>query len=151
MTALVVTNSRSAFAHRAERPRGDPEARRDPFGEPDFTVRKLPWHPIHARRFPEAVKAALVASADAMAVSAVRDSGRLGADLHSVEVLDDLEVPLLVANGVYEKSFQNDVARLKARYPDLEVVDMAGGHSVNIEAAAEFDAAVLAFLARHGT
>ena len=59
-------------------------------------------------------------------------------------------MPVLLANGVFERPFQREVAKLRARYPALEVVDLEGGHSVNIEAAADFNAALLEFLGRIG-
>jgi pimeloyl-ACP methyl ester carboxylesterase len=148
--SLVVTNSRSAFGVLPPRRRRDPDApSQDPFDAPGFTLRDLPYHPINARRFPESVKTALVADADAMPVSAVRNGGRLGAGLNCVEALADLTVPMLLTNGVHEKVFQQDVERLIERYPGLELANLEGGHSVNIEAAAAFDEACLAFFDRH--
>ena len=91
----------------------------------------------------------MVAAADRMDREAIRRGGRLGGNLHSVDLLERLSVPVMLTNGRFEKSFQADAAALRERYPDLEVVDLEGGHSVNIEAASEFDAAVLKFLAAH--
>ncbi|MFQ5382421.1 MAG: alpha/beta fold hydrolase [Dehalococcoidia bacterium] len=143
-TAVVVTNSRSAFGDlTGGRRRGDGAAR------PTLSSsRDLPIHPINARRFPAAVKEALVADADAVPLEAIWNGGRLTRDLRSTELLGDLSVPLLVANGVFEKPFQTEVAKLRALYPALEVVDLEGGHSVNIEDAAGFNATVLEFLNR---
>jgi pimeloyl-ACP methyl ester carboxylesterase len=99
--SLVVTNSRSAFGVLPPRRRRDPDApSQDPFDAPGFTLRDLPYHPINARRFPESVKTALVADADAMPVSAVRNGGRLGAGLNCVEALADLTVPMLRASSL---------------------------------------------------
>ena len=148
--ALIVTNSRSALGAMERRNAEDEAAAAaaDPMDTPEFSPRTLPYHPIHARRFPDIVKQALVAAADAMTVDAVRHGGRLGARLNCIDALADLEVPLLLTNGVWEKSFQADVQRLRALYPWLEVADLEGGHSINIEAAAAFDAACLDFLGR---
>ena len=137
---IVATNSRSAFGSLNAQSATD-----SPFNKPDFSLRQLPYHPIHARRFPETIKAELVRCADAMTVAAIRNGGRLGADLNFRQRLHLIHHPLLLANGVYEKSFQDDLAVLRTSYPDLYVVDMPGGHSVNIEAAEEFDAACLRF------
>ena len=56
-------------------------------------------------------------------------------------------MPILLTNGIYEKSFQEDLGRLRSRYPGLPVVDLEGGHSVNIEAAEGFNEACESFLA----
>ena len=80
-----------------------------------------------------------------MPVSAIRNGGRLGTALNFRERLDLIQPPLLLTNGVYEKSFQADLQSLLQRYPDLQVTDLPGGHSVNIEAADEFNQACLAF------
>ncbi|MEM7218029.1 MAG: alpha/beta fold hydrolase [Pseudomonadota bacterium] len=143
---VVVTNSRSAFGSLAARPEGRSEDR--DAGNPlagDFNLRDLPYHPIHARRFPDEIKAPMVAAADRMPRDAIRHGGRLGADLHSVALLGELTMPVLLTNGRYEKSFQADADALRARYPELAIVDLEGGHSINIEAADGFDAAVLRF------
>ena len=142
-TAVVATNSRSAFGTLTSE-------RREPRRPQPTDLRKLPFHPIHARRFPPAIKAALVDAADRMDPEAVRLGGLLGANLNCIESLAALQQPLLITNGRYEKSFQTDLAALRGRYPDLQVVDLEGGHSVNIEAADGWDQAVLDFLRKHG-
>ena len=140
-TAAVATNSRSAFGSLVE----ESSSRRERSGLPT-DLRKLPYHPIHARRFPDHVKAALVASADAMEPLAIRLGGKLGARLNCRELVADFPLPLLITNGKFERSFQADLASLREAVPDLNVVDLEGGHSVNIEASDGFNAAVLSFL-----
>jgi pimeloyl-ACP methyl ester carboxylesterase len=137
--AVVVTNSRSAFGKIV---RGAP-VRKD--GQSRFDPRSLPFHPIHARRFPQDVKDALVEKADGISAAAIKLGGLVG-DLNSIETLGKLEQPVLLTNGRYEKSFQADLDNLLRLYPDLNVADLDGGHSVNIEAAEGFNAAVLRFL-----
>lgn len=141
---VVVTNSRSAFGRLIpERAHADSQA---PAAERPFDPRALPFHPIHARRFPQHIKDALVASADNICAEAIRLGGRLGEDLYCADVLGQLAQPLLITNGRYEKAFQQDMARLQEKYPALNVANLDGGHSVNIEAADDFDRAVLDFL-----
>ena len=142
--SVVATNSRSAFGQLVA---GEEKSRSLPA---DADLRKLPYHPIHARRFPDEVKEALVASADRMSTVAVDRGGLLGRNLNCIDVLGDLEMPLLITNGRYEKSFQPELDNLKQRYPQLKVADLEGGHSVNIEAAADFNSAVLKFQDRAG-
>lgn len=147
--AVAVTNSRSAFGSidrdRERRSDGNGSGAPNRLQSP----RDLPLHPINARRFPDHVKDALVRDADAMSVRAIESSGRLAPHLNFTDRLEMLEQPVMLANGVYEKAFQSEVEKLKARYPSLEVVDLEGGHSVNIEAADGFNRAVTAFFARH--
>lgn len=144
-TAVIVTNSRSAFGNvrAVPNPRSKP---RSPPDDPGFEPRKFPFHPIHSRRFPADIKKALVKSADNMTRRATALSAGLGLSLNSVHLLGDLPSPLLIANGTYEKSFQSDLQALSARYPDLNIAHLPGGHSVNIEAAQQFNDAVKTFL-----
>ncbi len=145
VSAVVVTNSRSALGKEPlQPPRRAPAA-----AETErFDVRQLPIHPIHARRFPEHVKAAMVESADRVQRDAVVRGGLLSGDLNCVANLGALKMPLLVTNGRYETSFQPDVENLAQLYPDLEIAHLDGGHSVNVEAAEQWNEAVLRFLER---
>ena len=151
--AVVTTNSRSAFGIPGTLPqRVERSAKRaqSPGGAEGATrtegLRKLPFHPIHARRFPAAVQQALVASADRMSIEAIRHSGELGEGLNFHERLHQVPVPVMIANGQFEKSFQRDLEALSARYDQLAIANLEGGHSINIETPAAFDGAVLAFL-----
>ena len=141
--AVVTTNSRSAFG-RVGRERKSPPSEPAPA---DFNPRRYPFHPIHARRVPAEVKAAMVASADAMSSEAIRLSGLLGSKLGASHLLGELGGKVLVINGIYEKAFQDDIERLRVKHAKLNVADLEGGHSVNIDAAEAFHRAVLAFLA----
>ncbi len=138
VTKVVVTNSRSAFGKVAEQ--------RSNAARPPTDLRRLPYHPINARRFPEHVKTALVESADRMLAQTISDSGNLAAQLHFSARLADLTQPVMLTNGRYEKSFQPELAQLMAACPQLQVVNLDGGHSINIEDAAGFNRAVLEFL-----
>ena len=142
---VVATNSRSAFGQlSAPAAEGNSASSKNPLAG-NFELRDLPYHPIHARRFPEKVKKALVQKADAMSRDAIRLGGRLGGQLNSIDLIDQLTTPVLITNGIYEKSFQSDIESLKNKYPSLKTVDLEGGHSVNKEAAEAFNEAVLEF------
>ncbi len=65
------------------------------------------------------------------------------------EVASQLSVPTLLVNGRFEKRFQPDRDFAAASIPRIEVADLDGGHAVNVEAAAAFDAALIDFAARH--
>lgn len=146
--AVVATNSRSAFRVPAERasPIERIQRRLAPAAGVE-ALRQLPYHPVHARRFPAAVQQALIDSADRMDPQAVRYGGELVEALNFHHCLDMLAVPVMIANGIWEKSFQRDLASMLPQYDQVTVAELPGGHSINIEAPAAFDAAVLQFLA----
>ena len=61
----------------------------------------------------------------------------------------DIATPTLLINGRREKGFQGVRDLAAASIPGLEVVDLQGGHPVNLDCADGFNAAVADFLARH--
>ncbi len=141
VTALLVTNSRSALGNlSANGPKRSTQANSEP--RPDN--RHLPIHPVYARRIPEPTLSALVAAADRISAEAIDRGGRLGAELPAKHLLQDIRCPFVIANGIYEKSFQKDMEEVK-RLPGIRVADLEGGHAVNIEAAAQFNQLALAF------
>lgn len=144
---VVVTNSRSAFGQLVSKQGRAPSTAGAQQRREITDLRNLPYHPVNARRFPAHVKQALVQKADAMTPEAIHLGGLLGETLNCTQRLHELNMPLLLTNGVFEKSFQSDLQALVAHYPDLNVADLEGGHSVNIEAAEGFNRAVLGFLA----
>lgn len=113
-------------------------------------LRSLPYHPIHAKRFPEDLKAKMVAIADNMAPHAVRNTVGARTGASSVNDQHLLTMPVLLVNGRFERAFQECVPSARQAIRDLEVVDLDGGHSVNIEQAEGFDRSVLAFVKRTG-
>lgn len=143
---LVVTNSRSALSDvtteaGAAMGRADWEA---------LDLRRLPFHPCHARRFPEALKAKMEAAADRIDGYALWQAAQTTVpELSCRKVASQLAVPTLLVNGRWERAFQDDRAFARATIPDLAVADLDGGHSVNIEASRDFDAAVIDFATRH--
>ncbi|MCF8483406.1 MAG: hypothetical protein K9H25_23525, partial [Rhodospirillum sp.] len=54
-------------------------------------------------------------------------------------------VPTLLVNGRWESRFQPLRDWAAKTMPDLSIVDLVGGHSVNIEQAKGFEPAALAF------
>jgi 2-succinyl-6-hydroxy-2,4-cyclohexadiene-1-carboxylate synthase len=113
-------------------------------------LRRQPMHPRFAKRFPPDLRRRLSDAADR-------------ADTHGLSLLLEhvtpelsvhaefarTSVPTLLINGRHERRFQRHRDWAAATLPGLEVADIDGGHSVNIENPAGFDAAALAFLARH--
>ena len=150
---LVITNSISAFS-----PKGDPEraatqserARSIEAGG-KAALEGLRIHPRHAKRFPEDIKAEMVADADRIAPEGIlRSISLTSPSLSIADRLGEIRVPTLLVNGTWEKRFQPMRDRAASLIPGVKVVDLPAGHSVNIEAAEGFDAAVTAFVASLG-
>jgi pimeloyl-ACP methyl ester carboxylesterase len=143
---LVVTNSRSAFNDVAEEAGGSG----DLAAWQALDLRSLPLHPCHARRFPAQLKARMEAEADATSRRALwQATASTASGTCCRELAAGIAVPTLLVNGRFEKRFQPDRDFAASRIPDVEVVDLDAGHSVNIEAAEAFDAALIAFARRH--
>ncbi|TJZ90926.1 alpha/beta fold hydrolase [Paracoccus gahaiensis] len=109
-------------------------------------LRRFPYHPAHARRFPPELRATLAADADACAVTGILHLMRQA--MTRLSVMDrfaQMPVPTLLVNGLRERSFQPTRARAATALPALQVADLEGGHSINIEAPAAFDAALIRF------
>jgi 2-succinyl-6-hydroxy-2,4-cyclohexadiene-1-carboxylate synthase len=69
--------------------------------------------------------------------------------LSVVDCLGGLKAPSLLVNGLWERLFQPLRDRAAKLLPSLEIVDLEGGHSVNVEAPALFNDAVARFAAKH--
>ncbi|MCR4265165.1 alpha/beta fold hydrolase [Nitratireductor sp. ZSWI3] len=113
-------------------------------------IRDLPYHPAHARRFPSEIHAMLSADADTVdpegfALLIKEAIPRLSAR----ERLSELQVPTLLVNGLLERRFQPARAWLAAAHPGVEIVDLQGGHSINIECPEAFNAALRRFFKRY--
>jgi pimeloyl-ACP methyl ester carboxylesterase len=149
---LIFTNSVSAFSPKgdADREAVQRERTRAIQAGGKAALEELRIHPRHAKRFPEAVKAELVADADMLAPEGIlRSIALTSPDLSIAHRLGEIRVPTLHVNGAWEKRFQPMRARIAGAIPGLRIVDLEGGHSINIEAAEGFDRAVAAFVADH--
>jgi pimeloyl-ACP methyl ester carboxylesterase len=139
---LIVTNTRAAFG--VARPPADrPEVKREPGS---FDRHQIHVHPIRAKRWPAHIKAKLVNDADTMAGHALAHTAANSPHWSSDHDMDRLAVPTLLINGRWEKLFQPCVEQARAAIDDLEVIDLEGGHSINIEQPDGFNQAVLRFI-----
>ncbi len=139
---LIFTNSRAAFG--LSRTAG-----RDDMPRPDYSAanrRNLPFHPINASRFPAELKDRLVRAADGIPPHALEHTASNSASWGSVEEMHMLSMPVLLVNGRWEKRFQPLLAEARQSIADLRIVDVEGGHAINIEQPEAFDAAVLDFI-----
>lgn len=118
-------------------------------GQPDALLQE-PVHPSHARYWPAELRDRLAQDAadmDPLAYAALIEHGL--AHLPLGRTLAHLRPPGLLVNGQHERRFQPLRAALPAMMPRLHIVDLPGGHSINIDNAAGFDAAVLKFASEH--
>ncbi|MEO1062270.1 MAG: alpha/beta fold hydrolase [Actinomycetota bacterium] len=139
---VVFTNTRAAFGL----PRVGAPPRDRPATEGLTSLRDLPLHPIHATRFPDDVQAAMVAAADDIPFHVVDHLTTHRDDWACADELGRLSMPVLLVNGRWERRFQPCVEQARQAIADLEVVDLEGGHSINVEQAEAFDAAVLEWM-----
>jgi pimeloyl-ACP methyl ester carboxylesterase len=157
VAGLVFTNSRAVFglagrrAPAGDEPRGSAEGGdgRDRSGLPAEPtrekIRALPYHPSNAKRIPAELQARMIEAADAMPMAVFRHL-RTGGPWHSTDDLHRLEVPTLLINGRFEKDFQPCVEMARTAIARLEVVELDGGHSVNIDQPEAFNRAVMDFV-----
>lgn len=146
----VFTNSVSALSPpgRMSAAAGEAEARAAALETGGIAaVEALPFHPRHARRFDAAVKAEMLDDASRISPRGIANALRFTAP--GLSVAPDFartSAPTLLVNGVWEKSFQPLRVWAAGALPALVVRDVEGGHSVNLEAPAAFDAAVTDFI-----
>jgi len=146
----VFTNSNSALS--AKPPSGhdaEQEARAQSVEADGLAaIEAMRIHPKHARRLPPDVQRELVEDAARISPRAIAHSIRVTRPALSVIAESaDLKVPSMLVNGFWEKRFQPLRDRAAARLPGGRVVDLPGGHGVNIDAAVEFNRTVAAFIA----
>lgn len=147
---LVFTNSNSALAPKSP----ETEARREQRaraieegGRAALEAERI--HPRHGRHLPEAVRRELLADAELLSPAGVAKCIRVtGPDLSVVDDLGALRVPAMLINGYREQRFQPLRDRAAAALPGGRVVDLDGGHGVNIHAADAFNATVAGFIAQ---
>lgn len=110
-------------------------------------IEDLPYHPRFATRFAEAIKAEMLA--DAARISPKGIANGIRGTLPRLSVLGrfgETRVPTLLVHGIWEKRFLPLAAAGRQALPSLRVVELQGGHSINIEAADEFNAALGRFI-----
>ena len=114
-------------------------------------LQALPFYPRPSKRLPPELWEDLVADAQLASPAGVARSMDVTiADLSVAADLRHISVPTLLVNGTRETAFQ-PLRELAAReIPGIAIVDVEGGHSINIDRADAFDAAVTAFIEQHG-
>ena len=150
ISAQVVTNSASGLG--PARPVVSEEVRHERAAA--FMARgragleAMAIYPKRSGRLPPDVEDELVRDVELISLEAMAQTITVTAPgLSAADRLGEIAVPTLLVNGRREKSFQPLRDLAAARIPGVRVVDLEGGHPVNLDCAAEFDAAATAFLA----
>jgi 2-succinyl-6-hydroxy-2,4-cyclohexadiene-1-carboxylate synthase len=113
-------------------------------------IKKIPVHPANARSLRADVKAALIEGCSDLSVQGVVNSiCYTRPELSVRDRINTNRVPSLLVCGKREKRFLpfRDFAR--DHMPCLEIVELDGGHAVNIDAAEEFNDSVSSFFIKH--
>jgi pimeloyl-ACP methyl ester carboxylesterase len=111
---------------------------------------KLPMHPRHARRLPPPVMREMQADAEQLVPQAIALGIRhTAAQLYVVDRMEELRMPLVLLNGQFESAFQPLCIRARQRLPAMGVVNLDGGHAVNVECADGCNEAVIGFMRRN--
>jgi 2-succinyl-6-hydroxy-2,4-cyclohexadiene-1-carboxylate synthase len=150
ISAQVFTNSASALGPR--RPEPPDAAHRIAAFEARgrSALEAMAFYPRRTGRLAPEVEDDLVRDAELISVTGVAHS--LMTTFPGLSVADRLDatsVPTLLVNGRREQRFQPLRDLAAKTLPGLEVVDLEGGHPINLDRADGFNAAVAAFLAAH--
>jgi 2-succinyl-6-hydroxy-2,4-cyclohexadiene-1-carboxylate synthase len=151
ISAQVFTNSASALgpvrAALADEALADRIAAFEARGR--AMLESMAFFPKRTGRLAPGVEDELIGDADLISLAGVaRSLGVTAPGLSVLGRLGEIATPTLLVNGAREKSFQplrDAAARAMA---DLEVVDLEGGHPINLDRPDEFNAAVRDFLER---
>lgn len=150
---LIFTNSRAAFGvSRSAQLTPDRADSGDSATPPVPTAtRDLPMHPANATRLPQPLKDRMIGAADAVQMQTFYDFASRMHEWQSVADFSQLQVPVLLVNGRWEKRFQPHIAEARSTVARLDVVDLEGGHAINAEKPDDFNTAVLDFAKRNDT
>ena len=110
-------------------------------------IRRMRYHPARARHFPPEIHGLLCAEADATDPGSIALLQQEAIPYLSVrDRIKALAGPTMLVNGLRERRFQSARDWLAHAHPDVRIVDLEGGHSINVECAEGFNAAVRSFL-----
>lgn len=114
-------------------------------------LRNERFHPRFARRFPPELRALLAQDAERIDLPTYCHLLSDVMPALSLRHRPDTQppVPTLLINGRHERAFQPMRDQLAQLWPAMRIVDIDGGHSVNIENPAGFERELLAFFAAH--
>ncbi|MGO4852353.1 alpha/beta fold hydrolase [Phaeovulum sp. W22_SRMD_FR3] len=113
-------------------------------------IRQMIYHPAKARHFAPDIREILSAEAERTDPESIALLLQEAIPRLSVQArLAELACPALLVNGLRERRFQAARAWLAATHPAFRIVDLPGGHSINVECPQGFNAALSGFAAEH--
>ena len=145
----ILTNSLSAFSQSTRYGSDDEREAQAKTIETEGlpAIEKFRFHPRYTRRFPAEIKQAMLADAARLSPRGIANAIRYTRpELSVLAQFEKTLVPTLIVNGLQEREFQPLLEGVRPLLPSLTVVDLDGGHSINIEAASGFNEAVKQFL-----
>ena len=120
-------------------------ARLREFGREELRQQK--FHPRFAKRFPPDIREMLTEDADRIDLDGMIKLLGITLPILTVRpIFAETTVPTLLVNGRWERAFQPLRDWAAGALPSLRVVDLEGGHSINIEQPEAFNEAVIDFL-----
>jgi 2-succinyl-6-hydroxy-2,4-cyclohexadiene-1-carboxylate synthase len=154
VSAQVFTNSNSALREAGPAPPPTPEQQAARAAAAEARGRApleaMPFFPKRSGRLAPDVEDELVGDAALISVRGMALGLSYTTPYLSVrDRLAEIVTPTLLVNGRREKGFQAVRDLAAAEIAGLEVVDLDGGHPVNLDCAEGFNAAVGDFLGRH--
>lgn len=149
-SAQIFTNSASGIGPRRDVPSEDPAARIAGFEARGRQVLEaMPFYPRRTGRLAPEIEDELARDAELISLAGMaRTFAVTVPGLSVADRMDRIATPTLLVNGRREKSFQPLRDAAAAALPGLEVVDLEGGHPINLDCADAFNAAVRDFLGR---
>jgi len=112
-------------------------------------IERMPVHPRHAKRLPTDLYDALMVEAAALNPRGIANTLRYTNPNATVRArVHENTVPALLICGTTETRFTPHREFARAQMPQLEIVDLAVGHGVNMEDPAGFNEAVRKFITR---
>ncbi|TFU05498.1 alpha/beta fold hydrolase [Polymorphobacter arshaanensis] len=148
VTGQIFTNSVSALSPPMSQGPADQLAALD--AGDVAALRAMPYYPRPSKRLPPVVWQEMVDDAALLQPSAIANA--LRATVPGLSVAADIgrtAVPTLLVNGMREDAFQPFRTLAATEIPGVEIADVDGGHSINLDRADAFDAAVAAFIVQH--
>lgn len=114
------------------------------------SLKSMPMHVMHARRLPPELMTEMLADADLLDPQAIALLMRCCLpSLSVVDIIGQLPMPLMLLNGRFEAAFQPMRELAVALQPSMEVINLDGGHAINIDCFAATNAAVTEFIVRN--
>ena len=113
-------------------------------------IEQIAVHPKRARRLPKDIYDALVRDAQLLDPAGIANTLQFTTPQATVRLdIGANRVPALLACGHFEARFRPHREYAEANMPHLKVVEIDTGHAVNMQAADQFNRAVVDFISSH--